>query len=260
MVAVRTDDASSLWKHFRELRTDETRNRLIERYLHIVRFNAERVASKLPMEVELDDLISAGIFGLMNAIDAFDPARGIKFETYCVQRIRGAMLDELRAMDWVPRLVRTRVHLLDSASRELEAELGRGPSHAELARRLSLNEEEFQKVLRDATTVVVNSLSRAQGDSNSNRELESVDILPDRNGVDPVEEMLKNDLKDLITRGLSRAERLVILLYYYENLTMKEIGSTLALSESRVSQMHTSVMNRLKEHLCAQQRDLALSA
>ncbi|MCG3129776.1 MAG: RNA polymerase sigma factor FliA [Phycisphaerae bacterium] len=253
-------DVRELWTELKRTRSPEIRNRLVERYMHIVRFNAERIASRLPHEVDVDDLISAGTFGLMDAIDAYDLSRGIKFETYCTQRIRGAILDELRAMDWVPRLVRSRAQVVDTASRELEAELGHSPSRGELARRLRLSEEALTRLLRDAATVAVNSLSRQVLDSNSSRDLEGIDILPDRNGVDPVVELLKDDVKNVVTRGLNRAERLVILLYYYEDLTMKEIGSTLDLSESRVSQLHTAVMERLKEHLTLRRRDLLAGA
>ncbi|GIK16479.1 MAG: RNA polymerase sigma factor [Planctomycetota bacterium] len=253
-------DVRELWAELKRTNSPEVRNRLVERYMHVVRFNAERIASRLPHEVDVEDLVSAGTFGLMDAIDAFDLSRGIKFETYCTQRVRGAILDELRAMDWVPRLVRSRAQVVDTASRELEAELGRSPSRGELARRLRLSEQALTRLLRDAATVAVNSLSRQVLDSNSSRDLEGIDILPDRNGVDPVVELLKDDVKDVVTRGLNRAERLVILLYYYEDLTMKEIGSTLDLSESRVSQLHTAVMERLKEHLTFRQRDLLAGA
>ncbi|MCC7293923.1 MAG: FliA/WhiG family RNA polymerase sigma factor [Phycisphaerales bacterium] len=252
------DDVRGLWNELKRTGRREVRNRLVEKFLHVVRINAERIWARMPNEVDLDDLISAGTFGLMGAIDAYDPRRGIKFETYCAPRIRGAILDELRSMDWVPRLARSRAHRVDAASRQLESELGRMPSHGELARRLNLTDEEFRRVLRDATTIAVNSLSRSTVESNSARELDGLDILPDRNGVDPVHEMLKDDIKQVVTRGLNRAERLVILLYYYEDLTMKEIGSALDLSESRVSQMHTSVMDRLKDHLCQRRRELVL--
>jgi RNA polymerase sigma factor for flagellar operon FliA len=222
---------------------------LMEKYLPIVKYNAERIAAKLPDEVENDDLISAGVFGLMDAIEAFDLSRGVKFETYCAPRIRGAILDELRSMDWVPRLVRNRAHKLAQATQSLEAELGRAPSEEELAGRVNLPRTEFDKLLRDATAIAVVSLSRKHYDSDSSREVREIDVLEDKRGRDPVSEIQKRDLKQLIVRGLSRAERLILILYYYEEMTMKEIGAALDLSESRVSQMHSAVLNRLKIQL-----------
>src|SRR5690242_2269204 len=126
-----TRDIKEVWIEYKKTRTETLRNILMENYLHLVRYNAERIHVKLPDEVELDDLMSAGIFGLMDAIAAFDLERGVKFETYCAPRIRGAILDELRSMDWVPRLVRSRAHKLDTASKQLETELGRAPTNEE---------------------------------------------------------------------------------------------------------------------------------
>src|SRR5579864_6065388 len=131
-------DVTELWREFKDHPTTPLRNRLVERYLPLVRYNAERVWAKLPEGVDLNDLISAGVFGLMDAIDAYDLGRGVKFETYCVPRIRGAMLDELRTMDWVPRLVRSKASKLESARKEAEAELGRPPSDAEIAKKMGL--------------------------------------------------------------------------------------------------------------------------
>src|SRR3982751_4060624 len=129
-------DIKEVWVDYKKNKTEPLRNILMENYLHLVRYNAERIHVKLPDEVELDDLMSAGIFGLMDAINAFDLDRGVKFETYCAPRIRGAILDELRSMDWVPRLVRSRAHKLDGASKQLEVELGRAPTSEEVATRL----------------------------------------------------------------------------------------------------------------------------
>ena len=251
-----TEDISQVWTKYKRSRSRSLRNVLMERYLPIVKYNAERIAAKLPDEVENDDLVSAGIFGLMDAIDAFDLSRGVKFETYCAPRIRGAILDELRSMDWVPRLVRNRAHKLEKATQALEAELGRAPSEQELAARLRLPREEFDKLVRDATAVAVVSLSRKHYDSDSSRDVREIDVLEDKRGRKPVTEIQKRDLKELMTRGLSRAERLILILYYYEEMTMKEIGATLDLSESRVSQMHSSILNRLKVQLRQRRREL----
>ncbi len=249
-------DLSGVWSSYRRTGEETARNALMENYLPIVRYNAERIAAKLPDEVDTDDLVSAGVFGLMDAISAFDVNRGVKFETYCAPRIRGAILDELRMMDWVPRLVRTRAQKLDRASRDLEADLGRAPTQAEIGDRMKLPKPEFEKIMRDATAVSLVSLSRKHYESDSSRDVTEIDVLEDRRGKDPVAEALKKDLKELITRGLNRAERLILVLYYYEELTMKEIGTTLDLSESRVSQMHSSVMGRLKTQLERRRQEL----
>src|SRR6266478_3059148 len=146
-------DVTELWREFKEHPTPPLRNRLVERYLPLVKYNAERIWQRLPEGVDLDDLISAGVFGLMDAIDAFDLGRGVKFETYCVPRIRGAMLDELRTMDWVPRLVRSKASKVEAARKAVEASLGRPPRPEEMAERLGLPLEEFQKMIGDATAV-----------------------------------------------------------------------------------------------------------
>lgn len=245
-----------VWIQFKESGDQSLRNILMEEFLHIVRYNAERIRAKLPDEVENDDLVSAGIFGLMDAINAFDLHRGVKFETYCAPRIRGAILDELRNMDWVPRLVRSRANKLDRASRELESTLGRAPSEQEISHRLNLPAGEFEKLLRDAVAVTQVSLSRKYSETDSNKEVLEIDVLEDKRGRDPVAEIQKKDLKDLFTRGLTRAERLILILYYFEEMTMKEIGVTLDLSESRVSQMHSSILKRLKDQFDARRKEL----
>lgn len=237
------------WRRFKATGDPELRNRLIEHYIYLVRYNAERIGAKLPDEVDVDDLLSAGIFGLVDAINAFDLERGVKFETYCAPRIRGAILDELRNMDWVPRLVRHRAHKLADATRTLEVELGRIPHDDEIARRLGMSRAQFHKLLRDANAVSLVSLSRKYNDPDSLREVSEIDVLPDARSSDPVIEAQKRDVKDLVTRGLSRAERLIVVLYYYEQMTMRQIGQTLDLSESRVSQMHSAILDRLRAHL-----------
>jgi RNA polymerase sigma factor for flagellar operon FliA len=199
--------------------------------------------------VDLDDLISAGVFGLMDAIDAFDLSRGVKFETYCVPRIRGAMLDELRTMDWVPRLVRSKASKLNEATRQLETKLGRQPTDIELAEHMQISVGELEKMASDANAVNLISLNKKWYETDSYKDVREIDILEDKKGEDPTRRIQKNDLMRLVTKGLNRNERLIIILYYYESLTMKEIGATLDLSESRVSQMHTSIVERLQSQL-----------
>ncbi len=249
--AIAPEDVEQLWIEFkRDSSNQELRNRLVEIYLPLVKYNGERIWARLPEGVELDDLISAGVFGLMDAIDAFDLSRGVKFETYCVPRIRGAMLDELRTMDWVPRLVRSKASKLNEAIKTLEARLGRQPSEVELAGELQISVPELEKMMLDANAVNLISLNKKWYETDSYKDVREIDILEDKKGEDPTRRIQKNDLMRLVTKGLNRNERLIIILYYYEELTMKEIGATLDLSESRVSQMHSSIVERLKSQLC----------
>ncbi len=252
------DEILKIWQEFKKENTRDLRNFLVEQYLHVVKYNAERIFAKLPDEVELDDLVSAGIFGLIDAIEAFDLTRGVKFETYCAPRIRGAILDELRSMDWVPRLVRSRAHKLDQVSKILEAELGRSATDEELAHRMGIDREEFSKLKRDATAVSLVSLSRKWFETDSQKDVCEIDVLQDKRGENPLEEIQKRDLKSSLTKGLTRAEKLILVLYYYEEMTMKEIGATLDLSESRVSQMHSSILARLKAQMSHQRKELAV--
>jgi RNA polymerase sigma factor for flagellar operon FliA len=245
-----TDDVAELWKNYKQDQSDQMlRNKLMERYLTLVRYNAERVWAKLPEGVDLNDLISAGVFGLMDAINAFDLERGVKFETYCVPRIRGAMLDELRTMDWVPRLVRSKASKLEAARKLAESELGRPPVDAEIAVKMELSLKEFDKLKTEASAVNLVSLNKKWYETDSYKDVREIDILEDSKGEDPTKGIQKRDLMKLVTKGLNRNERLIVILYYYEELTMKEIGNTLGLSESRVSQMHSSIVARLKDQL-----------
>jgi len=243
-------DIEDVWKKYKhDPNQKELRNLLVEHYLPLVKYNGERIWARLPEGVELDDLISAGIFGLMDAIDAFDMTRGVKFETYCVPRIRGAMLDELRTMDWVPRLVRSKASKLGEATKTLEARLGRHPTTVELAAQMEMSVPEVEKMVSEASAVGLISLNKKWYETDSYKDVREIDILEDKKGEDPTRRIQKNDLMRLVTKGLNRNERLIIILYYYEELTMKEIGATLDLSESRVSQMHSSIVSRLQSQL-----------
>jgi RNA polymerase sigma factor for flagellar operon FliA len=231
------------------VRMKDLRNRLIERYYEVVRFTAERMHTRLPSEVDVNDLMSAGLFGLMDAIEAFDPARGVKFETYCAPRIRGAIFDELRSMDWVPRLVRSRTAKLEKVRKEFELTHGRRPTDDEVSSLMNVSGAEYDKLQKDSRPVGVVSLDRKAFESDSSRDVREVDVIEDGRQPNPSEIVQRGDLQALITKGLSRAERLIVILYYYEEMTMKEVGLTLDLSESRVSQMHSSILARLKAQM-----------
>jgi len=245
-VALSEEELAAAWQEFHRTRSGAARNVLTEHYLSTVKYASERLYSKLPDEVELDDLISAGCDGLRDAIENFDPLRGVKFETYCATRIRGAILDALRNTDWVPRLVRARANQLNLARYRLEARLGRTPTDHELADFMGLAETQYEKLIRDAHAVGMISLQKNFPDADSTREIRESDVVADHRVESPSCGIHEVDIRDLVTRGMSKNERLILLLYYYEGMTMKEIGATLALSESRVSQMHTAIIDRLR--------------
>jgi len=250
-------DIQQVWRDYRANPTTKLRNQLVGNYLPLVKYNAERIWSRLPEGVDLDDLISAGVFGLMDAIEAFDLERGVKFETYCVPRIRGAMLDELRTMDWVPRLVRSKASRLEESRKALEAALGRPPRPDEMAEKLGVSLQEFDRMAGDATAVSLVSLNKKWYETDSYKDVREIDILEDKKAEDPTHRLQNRDLMRLVTRGLNRNERLIIILYYYEDMTMKEIGATLDLSESRVSQMHSSIVARLQQQLAARRPEFS---
>ncbi len=251
-------DILQAWQEYRANPTLEMRNRLVEHYMPLVKYNGERIWARLPDGVELDDLVSAGIFGLLDAIEAFDLSRCVKFETYCVPRIRGAMLDELRTMDWVPRLVRSKQSKMDAAQKSLETALGRKPTAEELSTRLGIPIEQVAAFVGEATAVGLVSLNKKWYETDSYKDVREIDILEDKKAEDPTNRLQNGDLMKLVTRGLNRNERLIVILYYYEEMTMKEIGATLNLSESRVSQMHSSIVQRLQAQLAKRRPEFSV--
>ncbi|KPJ51962.1 MAG: RNA polymerase subunit sigma-70 [Planctomycetes bacterium DG_58] len=249
------DELQQLWATYKAERTQEARNLLIENYLPLVKSVAERLHAKMPKEVELDDLMSEGVFGLMDAIETFDLDRGVKFETFSNQRIKGAILDKLRSLDWVPRLVRARRHKIEDAYKQFEIKYGRIPTDDELAGEMDLSLDEFLDLARSATATGIISLNRKYYETEGAKTVREIDVLEDGRIEDPAEHMQRQDIRDLVTRGLNQRERLVIVLYYYEEMTMKEIGHVLRLSESRVSQMHASILLRLQNQLGDRRQD-----
>ncbi|MBY0307569.1 MAG: FliA/WhiG family RNA polymerase sigma factor [Phycisphaerales bacterium] len=247
---------AELWAEYARSPRVEIRNYFWEKYFPLVRYISERTYTRLPDEVDINDLISAGQFGLMDAIDAFDLAKGVKFETYSAQRIKGAILDELRAMDWVPRLVRSRTSKVAHIKDQFEMRNGRAPTDAEVSELLGTSGEELEKILKDSGAVSTVSLNRTRFSGDGSKDVQEIDVLKDASQKNPLQETQRRDIKDMMTKGLSRAERLIVVLYYYEEMTMKEIGQTLDLSESRVSQMHSSILQRLKAQMQHRPEDL----
>ncbi len=258
MTAGNSEAVRKLWVEYKKNPTPALRNRLMEIYMPIVKHNAERIRTRLPGNVEIDDLLQVGAIGLMDAINGFDIDRGVKFETFCSARVCGAILDGLRSMDWVPRQVRTNATKMKEKIREMEGVLGRMPLDTEIAEELGMPLEEVQRIIRDTQMTTLTSLDKRWDQANdSSRNIREIDVLVDKRSEDPGQKLQNSELIRVVTKGLSQSERLIIILYYYENLTMREIGLTLNLSESRVSQMHTSIMRRLQDQLANRKSELA---
>ena len=257
-------DVAKLWKTYKKSGEQAVRNQLIEHYLPLVKNHAERLKAKLPGVVQVDDLTTAGVLGLMDAIEQFDPARKVKFETFSAIRIRGAMMDELRGLDWVPRLVRQRAKMLTESTAALRASLGRQPSEEEVARHMNVPIDEYRRIADDGRPANVFSIYGKRTNNSHNagegEDPEDVANLCDHRSANPLLLAQQKTLKDVLTRGFSRSERLIVVLYYYEQLTMKEIGATLDLSESRVSQMHSSILARLKAQMQDKKKEFQQAA
>jgi len=245
--SVQNEDVDQLWILYKKNPTDQLRNRLIERYLPVVYSRAERVWSRLPEGIELDDLIQVGTCGLMEAISSFDPSRGIRFEAFCLPRIQGAMQDELRAMDWAPRGVRSKSSKLNEAYKRLEQEYGRKPTDQEVADAMGISGEELHQIFAETHSINVTSLDKTWTERDGSKDIREIDMVPDRRSEDPTERLAKIDLIRTFTKGLSKTERMIVIMYYYEELTMREIGAALEISESRVSQMHSAIVDRMKK-------------
>ncbi len=228
---------------------EKLRNLLMERHQPLVRYIAERQLQTLPKSIDIDDLISWGNFGLMDAIRGFEPERNIKFKTYCTMRIRGSILDHLRSQDWVPRLVRLKASRIERAYQKLMGEYGREPTHAELASELQMEHDELAVEISSANAKAMFSLSEKWEDREDDSSVEKVDVLEDRRAIDPIGELNKRDMMHFLTRSLTHKERFIIEQYYQVGHTMREIGEMLALTESRVCQIHSNVMLRLKDLL-----------
>ncbi|MHC4956915.1 MAG: FliA/WhiG family RNA polymerase sigma factor [Planctomycetota bacterium] len=250
MASVRIDDRKyrDIWLKYKRTRRKIYKNQLIEIYFPLVRNVAERMLMTLPASVELDDLISMGTFGLIEALDRFDIDRGVLFKTYCTNRIRGAILDELRALDWVPRLVRYKASSCDRTSGRLRSRLGRDATIFEMAEAMEITVADYQRIEKDSKPVSMLSLSdespESGEESGGNR---MVDLVKDDRGENPLRGVHRSDLRDLATKTLNRKEQVVVSLYYFEELSMKEIAKVLGLTESRVCQIHSKVIQKLRK-------------
>jgi len=241
-----------LWRRYKKRQDAMARDRLILTYAPLVKYVAGRMSSALPAHVEEKDLISYGLLGLIGAVERFDIERQVKFETYAVSRIKGAIIDELRALDWVPRSVRARARQIERASAELEHKLQRAPSDEELAAHLGMTPAEFDAAITQIANSSIVALDEMWNVNSGGEPLSLIDTISDERNADPAQQLditeLRNTLADAIAR-LPERERIVISLYYYDALTLREIGEVLGVTESRVSQLHTKAILRMKGRL-----------
>jgi RNA polymerase sigma factor for flagellar operon FliA len=254
--SVRQTQIKDLWARYKKSGDEKAREQLVLAYSPLVQFVAGRMSSGLPAHIEEADLISYGLLGLIGAIERFEPEREIKFETFAVARIKGSIIDELRSLDWVPRSVRAKAREIEATQSRLEHELGRAPTDEEVAGKLDISVEDFQESLMQISNSTVVALDELWTVSDSSGDQVSLlDTMKDPNAVDPAKELGVSELKDRLAHAISRLperEKLVVALYYYENLTLREIGEVLGVTESRVSQLHTKAVLRLKARLQAE--------
>lgn len=233
--------------------TQAQKDELIKEYAPLIKFIAQKIAVRLPSNIELDDLISAGVIGLMDAIDKYDPTRDNKFKTYAEFRVRGAILDELRAQDWVPRSIRDKAKLLDKTIANLEIELGRTATDEEVAKALNVNIDEFHELVNQVRPVSLLPIDQATTFSNTDKK-SIMDILEGSRLNNPFNQLNIKSIKDVVAQAieeLPERQRLVLSLYYYEDLNLKEIGQVLRVTESRVSQLHAQAVTRLRAKLAS---------
>ena len=254
-VTTRADETQQLWLDYRRTGDQKIRDRLILTYAPLVKYVAGRLGSGLPAHVDEGDLVSYGLLGLIGAIERYDPARDVKFETYAMSRIKGQIIDELRSMDWVPRSVRARARHIERAIGELEARLGRAPTDDEIAKKLGITEEELEESLGEIARSSIAALDELWTVSGSGGDqVALIDTIEDESAPDPQGTLSVTEQKEALAgaiANLPEREKLVVTLYYYEELTLREIGEVLGVTESRVSQLHTKAILRLKAHIAS---------
>jgi RNA polymerase sigma factor for flagellar operon FliA len=249
----RADETQTLWLQYRQTGDQAIRDRLILTYAPLVKYVAGRLGSGLPAHVDEGDLVSYGLLGLIGAIERYEPDRDVKFETYAIARIKGAIIDELRAMDWVPRSVRSRAREIERGIAALEAKLGRAPTDEEIAEKLSITTDELETSLAEIARSSIAALDELWTVSGSGGDqIALIDTIEDTEAPDPQGSLTQTEMREAIADAIARLperEKLVVTLYYYEELTLREIGEVLGVTESRVSQLHTKAILRLKARL-----------
>jgi len=253
---VKAIELKDLWKRYKTSGDERARERLVVAYSPLVKYVAGRMGSNLPAHVDEADLISYGLTGLISAIERFDLSRAIKFETYAITRIRGSIIDELRTLDWVPRSVRARAREIERANQKLEALLQRAPTDEEMASELGISVSDFNESLVQISTSTLVALDELWNTSdNDGDHVSLLDTIADRRAPDPEQIVDQGEVRDRIAdaiAALPEREKLVIALYYYENLTLREVGEVLGVTESRVSQLHTKAVLRLRSKLATE--------
>ncbi|MBU7008294.1 RNA polymerase sigma factor WhiG [Phosphitispora fastidiosa] len=251
--SVAANETGLLWERYKNHNDISAREQLILYYVGLVKYVAGRMAISLPPSVQQDDLISYGIFGLIDAIEKFEPERNIKFETYAIARIRGSVWDGLRSMDWVPYSIRQKAKELEYAYSRLEGKLGRAATDEEICDTLSINKQQFVQLLMETSFTSFLSLDEIwKFDRDGGNSVRVIETIEDENAVDPVSMVMFEERKLALTDAINKLperEKLVIALYYYEGLTLKEIGKVLGVTESRISQLHTKAVLRLRGRL-----------
>ena len=246
------DELGMRWDEFKRTDDRAAREKLILHYAPLVKYVASRVATGLPSSVDQSDLVSYGMFGLIDALEKFEPGRDNKFETYAIPRIKGAIIDELRAMDWVPRSIRFKARELEKAQADLEAMLKRQPTEPELAERLGVSRRELHDMVAQISFVSVLALDEVvSSGSDRGEQVSLIDTLPDK-GIDPTWGLESQETRGLLAaaiNSLSEREKIVVTLYYFEGLTLAEIGEILGVTESRVCQIHTKAVGGLRGQL-----------
>jgi RNA polymerase sigma factor FliA len=256
------DDTSGierLWAEYKSSGSREARDKLIVHYSPLVKYVAGRVSVGLPQNIEQADLVSYGIFGLIDAIDKFDTERNIKFETYAIARIKGAIIDELRSIDWVPRSVRAKARSVEKAYATLEANLLRTPSDAEVAAEMGISEDDLQTIFNQISFVGLVALDEMLSGGERGESTTLGDTIPDK-GEGPVAAFEVEEMKQILASAINRLgdrEKVVLTLYYYEGLTLNEIGEVLGVTESRVCQIHTKAVLQLRSKMTEPERELA---
>jgi RNA polymerase sigma factor for flagellar operon FliA len=245
-------ELEALWREYKERESNQARERLILHYAPLVKYVAGRVATGLPATVEQADLASYGMFGLIDALEKFDLSRSIKFETYAIPRIKGAIIDELRAMDWVPRSVRFKAREIERAHTDIETRLKRAPTEAEIAEHLGVTGEELHDMVSQISFVSVMALDEVVATGENRGEgMTLLDTLAD-SGMDPISGMEGQETRGMLAaaiNSLSEREKIVVTLYYFEGMTLSEIGEILGVTESRICQIHTKAVHQLRGNL-----------
>jgi RNA polymerase sigma factor for flagellar operon FliA len=247
--AMNEDD---LWVQFAKTRDMEIRDYFVVKYAPLVKYVAGKVSMGMPQNIEFDDLVSYGVFGLIDAINKYDPERGIKFKTYAMTRVRGSIFDELRSIDWIPRSIRQKAKEIENIIAELENKLGRTVEDEEISKELGISLEEFHSILSKVSGTSIISLNDIWYLGDDNDELSIMETLEAPDNMNPDVLIEKEEIKEHIVEAIKKLpdkEKKVIVLYYYEDLTLKEIGQVLDVTESRISQLHTKAIMRLRGRL-----------